>query len=203
MLTSCVTCSSSISNSSSGGFPAYCSNRVDVPATSRRTVTEKAGARLEQGWPAGVRIADWYKAYFTMLGAAVLPNDPTTHRDWGAAVTAQYAARGFWRHYFRDHDAFLMPVDFVTAFPHDHSPNMMERKIATPAGPRPYLDMLKWIFHATLTGNPATVCPIGRTPEGLPCGIQILGPYLEDATPIAIAGHIAELTGGFTLPPLA
>ncbi|HLY20375.1 MAG TPA: amidase family protein [Bryobacteraceae bacterium] len=163
----------------------------------------KAGARLEQGWPAGLKLADCYGAYFTLLGAAVLPDDPTTHRAWGTAVGAQIAARRVWQHYFRDHDAFLMPVDFVTAFRHDHSANMLERKIATPGGPRPYLDMLKWIFHATLTGNPATVCPVGRTPEGLPCGIQILGPYLEDATPIDIAGRIAEITGGFAPPPLA
>src|SRR5580658_4240534 len=121
---------------------------------------------------------------------------------WGEAVGGQYAARRCWADYFRAHDAFLMPVDFVTALPHDHSPDMMARKISTPAGPRPYLDMLKWIFHATLTGNPATVCPVGRTPEGLPCGIQILGPYLEDATPIDIAGRIADLNGGFAPPPL-
>jgi amidase len=162
----------------------------------------RAGGRLEQGWPAGLRIAEWYGAYFTMLGSAVLPNDVTPHRAWGAAVGAQYAARRCWADYFTAHDAFLMPVDFVTAFPHDHSPDMMARKIATPAGPRPYLDMLKWIFHATLTGNPATVCPVGRTPDGLPCGIQILGPFLEDATPIDVAGRIAELTGGFAPPPL-
>jgi amidase len=43
---------------------------------------------------------------------------------------------------------------------------------------------------------------VGRTPEGLPCGIQILGPFLEDATPIDVAGRIAELTGGFAPPPL-
>ncbi|MGA2135815.1 MAG: amidase family protein [Bryobacteraceae bacterium] len=163
----------------------------------------KAGARLEQGWPAGMRTQEWYGAYFTMLGAAVLPNDATTHRAWGTAVGAQAAARRFWAEYFRDHDAFLMPVDFVTAFPHDHSPDMMARQIATPAGPRPYLDMLKWIFHATFTGNPATVCPVGRTAEGLPCGMQILGPFLEDATPIDLAGRIAGITGGFAAPPLA
>ena len=52
------------------------------------------------------------------------------------------------------------------------------------------------------TGNPATVCPVGRTAEGLPCGMQILGPYPEDATPIDLAGRIAELTGGFAPPPL-
>jgi amidase len=161
----------------------------------------KAGARLEQGWPAGIKIAEWYGAYFTLLGAAVLPNDATTHRDWGAAVGLQQEARTFWAEYFRNHDAFLMPVDFVTAFPHDHSPDLMKRTIATSAGPRAYLDMLKWIFHATLTGNPATVCPAGRTPDGLPCGIQILGPYLEDATSIDVAGRIAELTGGYVAPP--
>jgi amidase len=182
----------------------FCPVTPDVRQLLENTIAAlgKAGVRLEQGWPAGMRIAEFYGTYFTLLGAAVLPNDPTPHRAWGAAVGQQYAARRVWADYFRNHDAFLMPVDFVTAFPHDHSPNMMERKIATPAGPRPYLDMLKWIFHATLAGNPATVCPVGRTPEGLPCGIQILGPYLEDATPIDIAGRIAEITGGFTPPPL-
>jgi amidase len=42
----------------------------------------------------------------------------------------------------------------------------------------------------------------GPTPEGLPCGVQILGPCLEDATPIDVAGRIAEVTGGFAPPPL-
>jgi len=182
----------------------FCPVAPDVRQQLEKTIAAlgKAGARLEPGWPAGLRIAEWYAAYFTMLGAAVLPNDATLHRAWSEAVGGQYAARRCWAEYFRSHDAFLMPVDFVTAFRHDHSPDMMARKISTAAGPRPYLDMLKWIFHATLTGNPATVCPVGRTAEGLPCGMQILGPYLEDATPIDIAGRIAELTGGFAPPPL-
>jgi amidase len=182
----------------------FCPVAPDVRQQLEKTIDalRKAGARLQQGWPAGMQIKEWYGAYFTLLGSAVLPNDPTLHRAWGMAVGAQKTARRCWADYFRDHDAFLMPVDFVTAFPHDHSPDMMSRKIATPGGPRPYLDMLKWIFHATLTGNPATVCPVGRTPDGLPCGIQILGPYLEDATPIDVAGRIAGLTEGFVAPPL-
>jgi amidase len=182
----------------------FCPVAPDVRQQLEKTIDAlgKAGARLQQGWPAGMQIKEWYGAYFTMLGSAVLPNDPTPHRAWGMAVGAQKAARRCWADYFRNHDVFLMPVDFVTAFPHDHSPDMMSRKLSTPGGPRPYLDMLKWIFHATFTGNPATVCPVGRTPEGLPCGIQILGPYLEDATPIDIAGRIAGITGGFEAPPL-
>jgi hypothetical protein len=30
--------------------------------------------------------------------------------------------------------------------------------------------------------------------------LQIIGPYLEDATPIDIAGKLADVTGGFTPP---
>jgi amidase len=35
---------------------------------------------------------------------------------------------------------------------------------------------------------------------GLPVGIQIMEPYLEDATPIDIAGRFAEVIGGFRRP---
>ena len=57
-----------------------------------------------------------------------------------------------------------------------------------------------WISFATLTGLPATVAPIGRTRGGLPVGIQIMGPHLEDATTIGVAEKMAEITGGFEPP---
>jgi amidase len=60
--------------------------------------------------------------------------------------------------------------------------------------------LLFWISFATLTGLPATTAPIGVTRAGLPVGLQIIGPYLEDATPIDIAGKLADVTGGFTPP---
>jgi amidase len=42
---------------------------------------------------------------------------------------------------------------------------------------------------------------VGLTAGGLPVGLQIVGPYLEDATPIAVAGHLADVIGGFKAPP--
>lgn len=63
------------------------------------------------------------------------------------------------------------------------------------------MDMLNWIAPATLTGCPATVAPVGRTPQGLPVGIQIMGPFWEDATPITFADLVAKEVGGFTPPP--
>jgi amidase len=61
--------------------------------------------------------------------------------------------------------------------------------------------MLNWIAPATLTGCPATAAPIGLTPDALPVGIQIMGPYWEDATPIQFADLLAQEIGGFKPPP--
>jgi amidase len=105
-----------------------------------------------------------------------------------------------WQSYFRSHDAFLMPASFVAAFPHDHQ-DMNSRRLATTQGERPYGDLARWASFATLTGCPATVAPVGLTSTGLPVGIQIMGPFLEDATTIDIAGKMADLIGGFVAPP--
>jgi amidase len=54
---------------------------------------------------------------------------------------------------------------------------------------------------ATLTGCPATVAPVGQTSAGLPVGLQIMGPFWEDATSIAFATLLADEIGGFKAPP--
>jgi amidase len=63
------------------------------------------------------------------------------------------------------------------------------------------MDMMNWIASATLTGCPSTVAPVGRNDTGLPVGIQIMGPYWEDATPIVFADLLAHEVGGFVVPP--
>jgi amidase len=42
---------------------------------------------------------------------------------------------------------------------------------------------------------------MGRTRGGLPIGLQSIGPYLEDRTPIRFAALVAGEMGGFTRPP--
>lgn len=43
--------------------------------------------------------------------------------------------------------------------------------------------------------------PAGRTRAGLPIGLQAMGPYLEDRTPIHFAALVARELGGFVAPP--
>ena len=54
---------------------------------------------------------------------------------------------------------------------------------------------------ATVAGQPATAMPIGLTRSGLPIGVQVVGPYLEDRTPLRFAELVARELGGFRAPP--
>jgi hypothetical protein len=67
---------------------------------------------------------------------------------------------------------------------------------------QPYINNIIWAGPATGAGLPATVAPIGRTESGLPIGVQIIGPYLEDSTPIQFAQLLEQAFGGFVPPVL-
>jgi amidase len=123
------------------------------------------------------------------------------HRDWLIANERREQLRAVLADYFGDVDALLMPVAVAPAIPHDHSEPFADRVIRTNGATRPYTDLFGWIALATATYLPATVVPVGRTAAGLPVGIQIVGPYLEDRTTLAVARRIEELLGGFVPPP--
>ena len=72
------------------------------------------------------------------------------------------ALRAAWADYFDEIDVFLCPSNFTAAFPHDDRP-FEQRTIATPEGPRAYIEQGFWVAHASLAGLPAVVAPVGRT----------------------------------------
>jgi Asp-tRNA(Asn)/Glu-tRNA(Gln) amidotransferase A subunit family amidase len=90
----------------------------------------------------------------------------------------------------------------TAAFLHDHSTPIEARKIEIDGKAYPYRDaQFVWAESATTSGLPATVTPIDRSETGLPIGVQIIGPYLEDRTPIMFAKLIEREFGGFRPPP--
>jgi amidase len=68
--------------------------------------------------------------------------------------------------------------------------------------PRPYTDLGVWAGLAGVAYLPAAVAPVGFTGAGLPVGVQIVAPYLEDRTAIDVARHVESVLGGFRPPPL-
>jgi amidase len=123
------------------------------------------------------------------------------HRAWLSANERRLQMRRKWLHFFKGWDAVLMPVSPVPAIPHDHSQPAALRTIDVDGARRPYWDQIKWMGLTGVSYLPATVVPIGLTRDGLPVGLQIAGPYLEDRTTLAIAREVERLLGGFQPPP--
>jgi amidase len=123
------------------------------------------------------------------------------HRDWLHLHERRRRMQASFAQFFRDHDVLCMPVVPVAAIPHDHSEPFPSRTIVVNGTAHPYLDLFTWIAPATIAHLPATVVPVGRTAGGLPVGLQIVGPHLEDRTTIDVARGVAAVLGGFTPPP--
>jgi amidase len=110
-------------------------------------------------------------------------------------------ARAAWAEFFRDHDALLCPVMQVGAPPHDNQRSGDDRTLMVNGQPRPYWESLYWCGMFGAVGLPAAVVPVGLTQDGLPVGMQVVGPYLEDRTVLHVAACLEEVMGGFRPPP--
>ena len=125
------------------------------------------------------------------------------HRDWLAAHERRLQIRRAWEDFFVDVDAILLPVHPRPAIPHDHTPSQWDRRIDIGGEEKGYLDLFPWIAPAGVAYLPATVVPVGMSADGLPIGVQIVGPYLHDLTTLALASEISDLVGGCPRPALA
>lgn len=101
------------------------------------------------------------------------------------------------RRFLETHDALAFPVIGVPAGP-------VEQEYPPEIGGRPvtdYVDWLKFSFLSVATSLPAIALPCGFTPEGMPVGLQLLGPPRGEAKLLAVARAVEDALGG-PLPPL-
>lgn len=104
--------------------------------------------------------------------------------------------RWAWHDFFGRHDLMLMPITATAAFAHDQSEPMPARKMRINDTEHPYFTQLFWAGLATAPFLPSTIAPVGLTAEGLPVGMQIVGPEFADLSTIWLAGLV-----GHYLPP--
>ena len=123
------------------------------------------------------------------------------HRSWLYADETRQRHRVAFAELFRSYDVLLAPVMQTAAFPHDTERELLERTVDVDGSPRPYIEGIAWNGGIGTLLLPVAVPPIGRTPQGLPVGVQVVAPHLEDRTAVAVAGHLEDLLGGFTPPP--
>ncbi|HWE95107.1 MAG TPA: amidase [Tepidisphaeraceae bacterium] len=187
-----------------------------------------AGAIVRELQPPGLGdLRDYYRLFRSMMAVIVSIRWPSTLRE--RVVTEKLArgeefhaadARGIqatagdyivwheqreryraaYRDFFREWDVLLTPMSIVPAFAHTSVPNGDRR--FTIAGRETEFEYLSFYpGMATLCGQPGTAFPAGFTSAGLPIGLQAIGPFLEDRTPLRFAQLLEKEFGGFTPPP--
>jgi amidase len=128
-----------------------------------------------------------------------------THREWQLLNWERLMIRQKWADFFEEYDVLLCPAIRIAAFPHNHTMTLESpQRITTKLNDQdiPHSDViLPWAGLASLSYLPATVAPIGLTSGGLPIGVQIIGPYLEDRTTIHFAKLIEKNFYRFKPPP--
>ena len=77
---------------------------------------------------------------------------------------------------------------------------MNARSITVNGKPVPYMSMLNWIALATSLHAPALAVPAGQA-DGLPVGVQLVGPEGSEDRLFALAAALEDAMGGFSPPP--
>ncbi|MFI5032079.1 MAG: amidase family protein, partial [Reyranellales bacterium] len=162
-------------------------------ATSGRMPDEEYAARRAAAEGLG---ADDKSTLAQMLRGMVL-----SHRDWLALNERRHRMRLVWDAFLKDYDVLLCPVTASAAFPHDHDPSRAKRTIVVNNKRVPFSDQLFWAGYTCVTYLPATAAPIGQTADGLPVGVQIVGPQYGDYTTIAFAKLLEQEYRSFVPPP--
>jgi amidase len=122
------------------------------------------------------------------------------HREWLSYNERRLQMRKRWEEFFANWDAILLPVMPCAAILHDHSEPMSNRTVLIDGEQRPYWVLTAWMAPAGACYLPVTVVPVGCLSDGLPVGIQIVGPYLGDRTTLDIGKRLLAMVGGCPRP---
>jgi amidase len=162
------------------------------------SVDRRARPQLDftEAWHAGA----W------LIGSATHISDgqrTVNHTDWLVADRTRARRRQRWAEFFAHFDLLLCPVTMTPAFPHHQEGTWATREMVVNGRSVPYGALEAWPALIGSAYLPSTSTPVGRTAAGLPVGVQVVGPYLHDYRSITVSGLIAELTGGYEVPPIA
>lgn len=120
--------------------------------------------------------------------------EPPALETWLELHDEQARLQRQWRRLFERYDAVIAPALGVTAFPHDDTP-LAQRRLVIDGEDTPFLHQFNFPGLATFPMLPATSVPIGRDPDGLPIGVQVIADLYADMTAIAAAKAAHDISG--------
>src|SRR5271155_4083773 len=194
------------------------------PREAVRTAAEAlrgAGFQVEHFRPEGLEEARqlWHKLFVVAGGMLIRPMFKNRECDlspvlkqfleWSAAESAftgetllevciqRDLLRARFLRQMQQYPILLCPAAAIPAFRHGERSWRVEGKTAH------YLDAWSYTEFFNLLGNPAAVVPVGRSSEGLPIGVQIVGRPWEEEQVLSVAAALEKECGGWRIPPLA
>ena len=114
----------------------------------------------------------------------VAKQPPLDGRDWLNTMIGRDALREKLLRQMEKFPILLCPVCAVPAFHHG------ERSFTVQGQKVHYLKAMSYSQWFNLLGFPGAVVPVGRSPEGLPIGVQVVGRAWEDEAVLAVAAKI-------------
>jgi amidase len=161
------------------------------------------GAQVEEAHPA-IDFAEQVQLFSNMVLAAMSPAYPAdmadqlsgSHHQWLRNEMRRNQLADTWAEWFESYDVLLCPVTPTAALPHLQG-DFFARMMTIDGVERSYLENTSWTGLIGVVGLPSAVPPIGRTPAGLPVGVQCVGPFHGDRTCIDVARRL----GTYEVPP--
>ena len=132
--------------------------------------------------------------------AQMLRDQTISVHGWTTLNEARAKLRWAWQEFFKDFDFMVTPIMPTSAFVHDHS-NFGSRTVAVDGVAQPYFNQMFWAGLAGVALLPATVIPTGPDGNGLPIGVQIIGPMFGDLKTIQLAQFLERQGFAFQAPP--
>ncbi|WP_428487884.1 amidase [Rhodopila sp.] len=112
--------------------------------------------------------------------------------DVARAMTAQTAIYRRWQSFFQSHDIILTPA--ITVSPRSWRELYPADIDGVPT--RTYFHWLAMAYAVTVVGHPAVSLPVGLDRNGMPFGLQIVGPRGGDALVLRVAAELEALLAG-------
>ncbi|MEU3299792.1 amidase family protein [Streptomyces sp. NPDC006678] len=119
--------------------------------------------------------------------AAFLRHRTQTHRSWLRADEARARLRQTWQQFFTEYDVLVTAAAPTPAIPAG------SRTLVVDGHERSFFDQTGWANLTSHIGLPSLVVPVTTTAEGLPIGVQIIGPTYADRALLALAKELGPL----------
>ena len=178
-------------------FDMHEAHRVFIQLLRGATSARQTPQVIEHLMEVKTTLAADDESYFAQMVRA----NTQLHKDWLLASSRRHEMRRAWVDFFRDWDVLLCPNAATSAFPHSMPGERWQRMIQVNGKPQPATTQMWWAGISGMCYLPGTVAPIGLSPEGLPLGVQIVGPQYGDLVTLRFARLIERAYYSFVPPP--